>query len=258
VRDANGKPDPAHIRNALARISQSTIPDAAKVAAMAEAKKMAAAHAGIGSGSTDTYQGDAGSGRSVVPSEPGLLLRSFDVELRAEGDGRTVIGLAVPYGETADIGGGKTERFTPGAFARQIAGGQLHTVKLHGSHSQRMAGEFPIGKTVSLNERSDGLLGAWTMYETPRGDEALHLVKTGEVTGMSVGFQAIAGGTTLGADGALVRNVAHLDHVILTTSPIYAGAQVMAVRDQSTPPRRDDQTFALRSRALLDRINAPS
>lgn len=45
-KDADGKPDPAHIRNALARIPQSTLPQAAKDKALAVIKK-AAKTAGI-------------------------------------------------------------------------------------------------------------------------------------------------------------------------------------------------------------------
>lgn len=40
VKDANGNPDPAHVRNALARIPQAKIPDAAKASAKAKAEKL--------------------------------------------------------------------------------------------------------------------------------------------------------------------------------------------------------------------------
>ena len=49
------------------------------------------------------------------------LHRSFaDVELRAAGDGRTLVGLAVPFDQPTNVGG-YTESFTRGAFARTIA-----------------------------------------------------------------------------------------------------------------------------------------
>ena len=44
VRDANGAVDLAHVRNALARIPQSDVPQAAKDAATAEAKRLLAQH----------------------------------------------------------------------------------------------------------------------------------------------------------------------------------------------------------------------
>ena len=255
VKDSSGKVDLPHLRNALARIPQaSTITAEQRAAAMTKAKSMAK-NTSV-SGGQGEYSGSAGSGRSL-PSEPGVQTRQFELmlELRAEGDGRTVIGRAVPYGQTAQIGGGKTERFVMGAFARQIGGGQLHTVKLHGSHNQRVQGEFPIGKTVHLQEQTDGLHGAWQLYDTPRGAEALQLVKTGEVQGLSIGFKALDGGTKLGSDGAYERHAAHLDHVILTTSPAYSDAQVLAVR--SNHPAAAYRTELLRARRILERVNAP-
>lgn len=98
-----------------------------------------------------------------------ILTRTFAValEVRSDGDGRTILGRAVPYGQTAEIPGGK-ERFMPGAFARQLGGGQLGAVKLFSSHKTRIDGEFAVGKTVDLSDRPDGLFGAWAMYDTPR------------------------------------------------------------------------------------------
>ena len=150
VKDANGKPDAAHINNAMARINQADIPDSAKVAAMKKAKAMAAAHPGISGGKTASYQGSAGSGRGdgtifdqmpmagvlkkknvgqamaqalgLASREPAeVLTRSFNVDLmlRAGGDGRTLVGRAVPYGQTIEIDAGR-ERFVPGAFSRQL------------------------------------------------------------------------------------------------------------------------------------------
>jgi HK97 family phage prohead protease len=257
-KDANGKVDVPHLNNAISRIPQaSTLTADQRAAVMLKAKKLAAAHPGIGSGPTKAYEGTAGSGRQR-PAGAGLQTRAFEValELRADGDGRTVLGRAVPYGQTAQIAGG-TERFVMGAFARQIAGGPdaIQVVKMHSSHSSRLAGEFPVGKTVHLAEQPDGLVGAWRMYDTPRGDEALHMVKTGEVTGLSIGFKALDGGTKKGADGAFERHAAHLDHVVLTGEPAYAGAQVTSVRSAAHPAAAY-RTELLRARSLLERVRS--
>jgi HK97 family phage prohead protease len=257
VKDAAGKVDAAHLRNALAQIPKaSTLSADVRAKCMQMAKDMAEAHPTVG-GPAGTYAGSAGSGRDRMPAEVmGLQTRRFDLvmELRADGDGRTLIGRAVPYGQTAEIPGG-TERFVMGAFSRQIAGGQVHAVKLHASHSQRLDGGFAIGKTVALSEQQDGLHGAWQLYDTARGDEALHLVKTGEVSGLSIGFKALDGGTRRGRDGAYERHAAHLDHVVLTTEPAYAGAQVMAVRGPARPVAAY-RTDLLRARRILDRVTS--
>jgi hypothetical protein len=260
-RDANGKIDLPHLKNAGARIPQaSTLTADQRAAAMAKYKKAAAAHPGIGEGTTKTYQGSAGSGRSKPPTESPVLTRTYDValELRTDGDGRTLHGRAVPYDQTADVDGGRNrERFVMGAFARQIAGGPdvLQRVKMFPSHTAAMARGFGVGKTVHLVERPDGLHGAWRLYDTPAGDEALHMVRTGEVTGLSIGFKPVDGGTRKAADGAYEQHAAHLDHIVLTGEPAYAGAQVTAVRSV-VHPAAAYRTELIRARHLLERVRS--
>jgi uncharacterized protein len=160
-----------------------------------------------------------------------IVARSFEVqlELRAEEEGRTLIGRAVPYGETVEVGRIR-ERFVAGAFAAQIASGTVGRVKLFESHQARLSGAAPIGKTTYLAERSDGLHGQWPLFNTQRAHDALELVRAGEVTGLSIGFKPTK--SQRARDGAVERMVAHLDHVVLTGEPIYPGAEVMGVRSK--------------------------
>ena len=252
VRNAAGDVDEPHVANALARIPQaSSLTAAQRQAAMDKAKALAKTT--NVSGSKGEYTGSAGSGRARGPADE-VVARSFEVvlELRAEGDGRTLVGRAVPYGRTADIPGGGIERFMAGAFAKQVASGQVGQVKMYDSHSSRMAGQQPIGKTAALTEMSDGLHGAWPLYSTSRANDALELVRTGEVTGLSVGFKALPGGTKTGSDGAIERHAAHLDHVVLTHEPVYADAAVTAVR--SVHPAAAYRRDQARHHRVLDRL----
>jgi HK97 family phage prohead protease len=267
VRDASGAVDAPHLRNALARIPQaSTLTANQREQAMSAAKALATKTKV--SGDQGEYAGTAGSGRSRAalldaeqpPDEAmGDLFRSFtcSLELRssATGEGRTLLGRAVPFGVTADVGNYQ-ERFVQGAFARQIASGQVGAVKIFESHHARLEGAPPIGKTAELQERSDGLHGAWPLYSTTRANDALELVRSGEVNGLSVGFKATAGGSVRASDGAIERRSVHLDHVVLTHEPIYQGAGVLSVRSQA--PRqldslRDDLDKRKSVLALLDR-----
>jgi HK97 family phage prohead protease len=256
VRNAAGDIDDAHLRNALAQIPKaSTLSPAQRQSAMDKAKALAKAHDSIG-GPAGTYAGTAGSGRSE-PSEVGVLMRTFDLalELRSDGDGRTLLGRAVPYGQTADIGGA-TERFVMGAFARQIAGNQVGAVKLYESHTSRLSGAQPIGKTAALAEMTDGLHGEWPLYNTTKANDALELVRSGEVTGLSVGFKALPGGTRKGSDGALERHGAHLDHVVLTHEPVYEGAGITSLRSEvhALAGYRRDQA---RQHQVIERLGVP-
>jgi uncharacterized protein len=258
VKDADGKIDVAHLNNALARIPQaSTLTADQRAAAMTKAKAMAAGHPDVGSGTTPQYEGSAGSGRSrraadleLPPDALGYQTRTFELimELRSSGDGRTLFGRAVPYGVTADVGKFR-ERFVPGVFSRQVGSGQVAQVKLFDAHADRIDGQHPIGKTTRLAEQPDGLYGEWGLYDTSRAEDALKLVRAGEVTGLSVGFKAQGGGTRRADDGTLERHSAHLDHVALTHEPVYADAQVLGVRSQMVREFEDDRE---RFRLLVD------
>jgi HK97 family phage prohead protease len=237
VRDAAGKVDAAHLRNALGRIPQAdTLSAVQRESAMSKAKQLAKGHQSVG-GPAGRYEGEAGSGRSrppedvLLPEAMGDQFRTFTVpiECRSDGDGRTLVGMAVPYGITAQVGP-FSERFMPGAFAKQIASGTVGRVKLYESHHARLDGAPPIGKTSELYERANGLHGSWPLFGTSRADDALELARSGEVTGLSVGFKATPGGSVRGPDGVIERRVAHLDHVVLTHEPAYAEAGVLAVR----------------------------
>jgi HK97 family phage prohead protease len=259
VRNAAGDVDLPHVRNALARIPQaSTLSPAQREAAMAKAKALA--RTTPVSGKTGTYAGSAGSGRSrspgdvVLPAGAALEVRSFSVPLavqfRSDGVGRTLLGRAVPYGEVAELPGGVHERFVQGAFARQVASGQSGQVKLFESHHARLEGASPIGKTGGLSERTDGLYGEWPLYQTTRANDALELVRSGEVTGLSVGFKATEGGSVRGRDGVIERRAVHLDHVVLTHEPIYAGAEVLSVRSAAPGQSLGDLRKDLDARRL--------
>jgi HK97 family phage prohead protease len=262
VRNAAGEVDAPHLRNALARIPQaSTLSAAQRQTAMDKAKALA--KASNVSGAAGSYEGSAGSGRSravTIPDEfMGLQTRSFELvlELRSDGDGRTLVGRAVPYNQTISIDKGRAqERFVMGAFQRQIDSGHVGPIKLYDSHQARINGEQPVGKTEHLSELQDGLHGVWPLYSTTRANDALELVRSGEVTGLSIGFKALPGGTRRAPDGAYERRVAHLDHVVLTHEPAYAGAVVTAVRSAG-PSRASFDAERRKHERILDLLAAP-
>jgi hypothetical protein len=241
-KDADGKIDLPHLKNAGARIPQaSTITASQRAEAMAKYKKLAAAHPDIGSGTTSSYEGTAGSGRSrpaPLPAEAlGLQERSFSLvmEVRETGDGRTLYGRAVPYHVVGDVGKFQ-ERFLPGCFSRQLAASGTGHIKLYDAHDARLRGQPHVGKTETLRDQPDGLYGEWRLFDTPAGNAALTMVKEGEITGLSIGFKpGEGGGSRKASDGVIERLSGHLDHVALTSEPVYAEAAVLAVRSRVLP-----------------------
>jgi uncharacterized protein len=146
-----------------------------------------------------------------------LETRSFEVRLEA--DTREVVGLAVPYGQTADIAGVYREQFVPGAIR------SVEDVKLFWQHSE------PIGKILSGRDTKEGFEIRAMISDTPRGQEAYTLLKDGVINKFSVGFAPVE----QTRDGDLVtRTLVDLKEVSLVSFPAFAGASVSEVRQEET------------------------
>lgn len=165
-----------------------------------------------------------------------LTVRAFQaVDLEIRGDGRTLVGLAAPFGEAAVIveGGRRfTETIAPGAFARTIRerGSKVKLIVQH-DHS----GRLPVGRATSLREDSAGLVGEFRVSQTQAGDEVLTLVRDGALDGLSIGFMPIK--DTWSADySRRTLNEVRLDEVSVVSFPAYDLARIAAVREAAEPP----------------------
>jgi len=142
--------------------------------------------------------------------------RSFEVRLSP--DTREVTGIAVPYGQLADIGT-YMERFVPGAIQ------DVTDVKLFWQHSE------PIGKILDGRDTADGFEIRAMISDTPRGNEAYTLLKDGVINKFSVGFvpveQTVDGNT-------VTRTKVDLKEVSLVSFPAFSGASVSEVREETT------------------------
>jgi len=143
--------------------------------------------------------------------------RSFEIRLDAET--REVTGLAVPYGQTADIGGVYREQFVPGAIR------SVEDVKLFWQHSE------PIGKILEGRDTEAGFEIRAKISDTPRGNEAYTLLRDGVINKFSVGFVPVE----QTRDGDLVtRTHVLLRECSLVSFPAFDGASVSEVREEST------------------------
>lgn len=161
--------------------------------------------------------------------------RSFETELeiRAEGDGRTVCGVCVPYDVEQRINPSLVEVFRRGAFANVARA--AHRVKLLVGHDSRA---LPIGRATLLRDDERGLYGEFRVSQGPRGDEVLELVRDGALTDLSIGFQPLKDKRR--ADGVVERISAHLAEVSLVTFGAYGhNASVVGVRDETATPNLD-------------------
>ena len=105
---------------------------------------------------------------------------SVNLELRANGDGRTIFGIAVPYNKEQRITSTMIEVFRKGVFAEVIKA--PHRVKLLRGHGENNV----LGRATLLRETDEGLYAEFKISKTREGDEALELVKDGALDQLSV------------------------------------------------------------------------
>lgn len=147
------------------------------------------------------------------------------------GEGRTLHGIVVPFGQTVDIDdqwGRYRERFERGAFLKTIEQ-RGEKIRLFSQHNRR---SLPIGKATRLVETRRGLYAEFAIARTTDGDDALELVRTGVVDSFSVSFRPIRDRQ----DGdVVVRTEVALQEVSLVDTPAYSEALVGGIRSHNTP-----------------------
>lgn len=138
---------------------------------------------------------------------------------------RTVTGIAVPYGQTANIGGQYLEQFVPGAVR------SIEDVKLFYAH------EEPIGKIIEGRDTERGFEIVAKVSDTPRGNEVLTLMRDGVLNKFSVGFVPLESER----DGQTVtRTAVDLKEVSVVAFPAFAGASIEEVREEQPAPTEPD------------------
>lgn len=150
--------------------------------------------------------------------------------------GRTLEGYAAVFGNVDAVG----DIIHPGAFRKTLAE-RGHLLKFLWQHEPKE----PIGKIVECREDLRGLFVKAIISETARGRDALALLKDGAISGMSIGYDAVKGGTDYSAQGE--QNVRNLREIKLyeasvVTFPANPEANVTALKEQGelTEPKPVD------------------
>jgi hypothetical protein len=163
------------------------------------------------------------------------------------GDGRTLVGLAVPFGvplEVSDWWDDYTELFCKGAFAKTIRD-RAKPVPLLLHHQRRDLG---IGRATKLVETDAGLEAEFHLTEGVQlADETLALVLDDAIGGLSIGFEPLQHRETKGphrdppTDRDLIeRTEVNLREVSICNFPAFADAGVTGVRSSSRGPSLAD------------------
>jgi HK97 family phage prohead protease/HK97 family phage major capsid protein len=170
-------------------------------------------------------------------------METREFEVRADLEERTITGLAVPYGQDANIGGQYTERFVPGAIS------DVTDVKLFYGH------EEPIGKVLTGRDTEEGYEITAKVSDTARGNEVMTLMRDGVLNKFSVGFVPLESER----DGSTVtRTKISLREVSVVPFPAFSGANITEVReDGGTPaetsePQPEEQDNSMPENIELD------
>jgi HK97 family phage prohead protease/HK97 family phage major capsid protein len=178
-----------------------------------------------------------------------LEIETREFEARADIEARTITGLAVPYGQDANIGGGISERFAPGAID------DVSDVKIYYGHEHD---NLPIGRVIAGRETEAGYeITAKLTEGVQRADETLALMRDGVLNKFSVGFVPLESER----DGqTITRTKVSLKEVSVVAWPAFAGANITEVReDGGTPtdpteptPTQEQETNPMSENVELD------
>lgn len=156
------------------------------------------------------------------------LTRATLADLEVRGDGRTVVGIAVPFdAPTAirDASGSYDEVIRRGAFARTIRE-RGNRVKFLAQHDHRV---LPLGRAHLLREDPTGLYAELRVSQTTAGDEVLELVRDGALDALSIGFRPQR--DRWSADRSMVERLeVRLDEISAVAFPAYESALIAGVR----------------------------
>jgi HK97 family phage prohead protease len=191
----------------------------------------------------------------MTPNEFEILVRNDSVIADVNQRQRLIDLVIVPWDQEAEVpwhGEMWREMFHRGAFD----GIEDHAGRIR-VNREHLKGDT-VGRAVALDPHaSDGLTGRLKIANTPRGDDTLELAAD-DMLSPSAGFYNKTPSDVTVNRRMMTRRVlrAFLDHIAMVEAPAYAGARVLAVReDQSGLAVADAPLHA--APALDQAINDP-
>lgn len=169
-------------------------------------------------------------------------IETRNVELRLDNvEERTITGLAVPYGQDANIAGEYVERFAPGAVDN------IEDVKIFYGHNHD---SLPIGKVISGRETEHGYeITAKLTAGVQAAEETLALMRDGVLNKFSVGFVPLESER----DGqTITRTKVSLKEVSVVPFAAYSGAEIQQVREETPEPQPEQESEPMSENIELD------
>ena len=216
-KDASGKIDQAHLKNALARIPQSNLSKEIKAKVFAHAQKLY----------NDTFSKKS----DRLDDLERRVLTAEDVELRLipVGGQLRLTGYAAKYEKWSQDLGGFREKIRAGAFEAALKTEDVRCLKNH--NPDLLLGRTASG-TMKLTSDTVGLRFETDLPDTVLGRDTATEIKRGDLSGCSFAFRAKTDEWNYLPDGKAERtiiDVQHLYDVGPVTYPAYPDTSV-AVR----------------------------
>jgi HK97 family phage prohead protease len=167
--------------------------------------------------------------RDTERAERPVLLRSFDAPIEVEG--RTVDVRVVPFGEVARVADPPRweeydEEWMPGCFDHQLNAAN----RIHANYEHMEGPANIVGHGITLRSESDGYHVTAKIHRSNAGDATLELLRDGALPSVSLEARAVRNVRT--EAGVTQRVKAHLRGFAFCRQGAFAGAQVLAVRNQ--------------------------
>ena len=154
--------------------------------------------------------------------------RSYSAELVATriGGAPRLHGVAAPFADYTDIGGGMLERIAPGAFKAAIRG-RTDILALVDHHYSQVLGRR-ANDSLRLTETSHGLEFDLTLPDTTLGRDVYAMASEGLLGGVSIGFDMSQTMGTLLHNRRTLTSVDLKEVSIVQTYPAYPQTTVEA------------------------------
>lgn len=179
-----------------------------------------------------------------VTKEPQYRAIAFsdfvDLQMRADGDGRTFQGIALPWEVETDLDGYEIEVWTRGSFNHQLRAAN----RVSAAYGHIPLGGSLIGSMRKMEDQASGLYVEGRISDVPDGNTALTLINDKALRELSIGFFRVPGGDTVTrrADYGILRRYtkANLFEVAIVPMGQYGRkAAISGMRELDGTPRRE-------------------
>lgn len=154
---------------------------------------------------------------------------------------RYLEGRAVPYNTWQDVGP-FMENHAEGSFAHSTNGGSGRSLPLIIGHDPHDLDNI-VGHAERWSHDATGCYGVWKLNDSRRAQQAAGLATSGDLTGLSIGFQEVRAEPVRKPKGAagsvdkpwILRTESRMLETSLTPVPAFPDAGVLLVRSMFDP-----------------------